>query len=154
MANDIANNMVETIHQLENELAEAKRLLKAMVDQMAQVGDVCDCIHSQNCPLDVCDETSLSQSKLPNATNLKEKFETERNSQKENSWAKIRVLIENAMKEGKGYVTINPDTYKNIPLRELSHEIKKAKYKLRDNTCGLSVKYCYNMGYSLIICWE
>lgn len=103
---------------------------------------------------DVCDETSLSQPKLPNAINLKEEFETERSSQKENSWTKIRVLIENAMKEGKGYVEINSDTYKNIPLRELSHEIKKAKYKLRDNTCGLWVKYCYNMGYSLIICWE
>ena len=92
--------------------------------------------------------------KLPNATALKEKFEAERNAQKENSWAKIRVLIENAMKEGKGYVKINSDTYKDIPLRELSHEIKKAKYKLRDNTCGLWVEYCYNMGYSLIICWE
>ena len=103
---------------------------------------------------DVCDETSLPQPKLPNAINLKERFKTERSLQKENSWAKIRMLIENAMKEGEGYVEINSDTYKSIPLRELSHEIKKAKYKLRDNTCGLAVKYCYNMGYSLIICWE
>ena len=103
---------------------------------------------------DVCDETSLPQPKLSNAINLKEKFETERSLQKENSWAKIRVLIENAMKEGKGYVRINSDIYKSIPLRELSHEIKKAEYELRDNTCGLWVKYCYNMGYSLIICWE
>ena len=86
--------------------------------------------------------------------NLKEEFKTERSLQKEISWAKIRVLIENAMKEGKGYVEINFDTYKNIPLRELLYEIKKAKYKLRDNTCGLWVKYCYNMGYSLIIRWE
>lgn len=89
--------------------------------------------------------------KLPNATALKEKFEAERNAQKENSWTKIRALIENAMKEGKGYVEINSDTYKNIPLRELSHEIKNAEYKLRDNTFGLCVGYCYNMGYSLII---
>lgn len=36
------------------ELKEAKRLLKLAVEQMAEVGDVCDCIHSQNCPLDEC----------------------------------------------------------------------------------------------------
>ena len=36
------------------ELKEAKRLLKAAVEQMSEVGDVCDCIHSQNCPLDEC----------------------------------------------------------------------------------------------------
>lgn len=105
-------------------------------------------------PEDVCDETSLSQPKLPNAINLKEKFKTERSLRKEKTWAEIRMLIEDAMKEGKGYVEIHSGTYKNIPLREFSHEIKKAKYKLRDNTCGLRVKYCYDMGYSLIICWE
>lgn len=99
---------------------------------------------------DVYDETS----KLPNAINLKEEFKAERNSQKENSWVKIHTLIEDAMKEGKGYVEIHSDTYKNIPLKELLHEIKKAKYKLKDNTCGSWVKYCYNMGYSLFICWE
>ena len=38
----------------EKELAEAKRLLKLAVEQMAEVGAVCDCIHSQNCPLDEC----------------------------------------------------------------------------------------------------
>lgn len=103
---------------------------------------------------DVCDETSLMHSKLPNAITLQEKFKAERNSQKENSWVRIRTLIEDAMKEGKGYVEINSNTYKNIPLRELSHEIKKAKYKLRDNTDGSWVKYCYNMGYSLIIRWK
>lgn len=35
-------------------IAEYKRLLKLAVEQMAQVGEVCDCIHSQNCPLDEC----------------------------------------------------------------------------------------------------
>lgn len=35
-------------------IAEYKRLLKAAVRQMAEVGGVCDCIHSQNCPLDEC----------------------------------------------------------------------------------------------------
>lgn len=35
-------------------IAEYKRLLKLAVEQMAEVGDVCDCIHSQNCPLDEC----------------------------------------------------------------------------------------------------
>ena len=92
--------------------------------------------------------------KLDNAISLKEKFKAERNLQKEKSWAKICALIENSMKEGKGYVNISSDTYKNIPFRELSHEVKKAKYKLRDNTCGWFVKYCYRMGYTLKICWE
>lgn len=97
MPNDIANNMADTIHQLEKELKDlreenkvlisecdrlikekgellnkvsggdvlricqleeqiekAKRFLKAAVEQMSEVGDVCDCIHSQNCPLDEC----------------------------------------------------------------------------------------------------
>ena len=97
MPNDIANNMADTIHQLEKDLKDlreenkvlksecdrlikekgellskvsggdvlricqleeqlekAKRLLKATVKQMAEVGDICDCIHSQNCPLDEC----------------------------------------------------------------------------------------------------
>ena len=36
------------------QIAEYKRLLKAAVEQMSEVGDVCDCIHSQNCPLDEC----------------------------------------------------------------------------------------------------
>lgn len=54
MPNDIANNMADTIHQLEEQLKETKRLLRLAVEQMAEVGDVCDCIHSQNCPLDEC----------------------------------------------------------------------------------------------------
>ena len=60
---------------------------------------------------DICNETSLSQPKLPNAINLKEKFKTESSLQKENSWAKIRALIENAMKEGRWYVKIDSDIY-------------------------------------------
>ena len=40
--------------QLTSQLFEAKRLLKLAVKQMAEVGDICDCIHSQNCPLDEC----------------------------------------------------------------------------------------------------
>ncbi len=34
MPNDIANNMVETIQQLEKDLKEAKRLLKAAVEDI------------------------------------------------------------------------------------------------------------------------
>lgn len=41
-------------YQITSQLLEAKRLLKLAVKQMAEVGDVCDCIHSQNCPLDEC----------------------------------------------------------------------------------------------------
>ena len=48
------NDQCVFIHELMSELKEAKRLLKLAVEQMAEVGDVCDCIHSQNCPLDEC----------------------------------------------------------------------------------------------------
>lgn len=48
------NDQYVFIHELMSELKEAKRLLKLAVEQMAQVGEVCDCIHSQNCPLDEC----------------------------------------------------------------------------------------------------
>lgn len=41
-------------NQLTSQLAEAKRLLKLAVEQMAEVGAVCDCICSKNCPLDEC----------------------------------------------------------------------------------------------------
>lgn len=92
--------------------------------------------------------------KLPNATALKEKFEAERNAQKENSWVKIGKSIEDAMGRGKRYVFITSDIYKNIPFDELRYEVKRAKYKLKDNICGGNVKYCYDMGYGLSICWE
>lgn len=92
--------------------------------------------------------------KLPNATALKEKFEAERNAQKENTWAYIGKSIEDAMSRGKGYVFITSDIYKNIPFDELRYEVKRAKYKLKDNICGGNVKYCYDMGYGLSICWE
>ena len=46
------NEQYVFIHELMSELKEAKRLLKLAVKQMAEVGDICDCIHSQNCPLD------------------------------------------------------------------------------------------------------
>ena len=48
------NEQYVFIHELMSELKEAKRLLKLAVKQMAEVGDICDCIHSQNCPLDEC----------------------------------------------------------------------------------------------------
>lgn len=48
------NDQYVFIHKLMSELKEAKRLLKLAVKQMAEVGDICDCIHSQNCPLDEC----------------------------------------------------------------------------------------------------
>lgn len=92
--------------------------------------------------------------KLPNATALKEKFEVERNAQKENAWACIGQSIETAMSRGKGYVFITANVYKNIPFDELLYEVKRAEYKLKDNRCGDNVKYCYDMGYDLSICWE
>lgn len=48
------NDQYTFIRELMDELKEAKRLLKAAVEQMVQVGEVCDCIHSQDCPLDEC----------------------------------------------------------------------------------------------------
>lgn len=42
------------LHDAIAELEEAKELLRLSVKQMAEVGDICDCIHSQNCPLDEC----------------------------------------------------------------------------------------------------
>ena len=43
MPNNIANNMVETIHQLEKELDEAKRLLKQAVSVMNNGGCTANC---------------------------------------------------------------------------------------------------------------
>lgn len=48
------NDQYVFIRELMDELEEAKRLLKLAVEQMAEVGEVCDCIHSQDCPLDEC----------------------------------------------------------------------------------------------------
>jgi hypothetical protein len=95
--------------------------------------------------------------KLPNATALKEKFEAERNAQKENAWACIGESIETAMSRGKGYILITANVYKNITFDELLYEVERAEYKLKDNRCcdsANSVKYCYDMGYDLSICWE
>ena len=50
----VSGGDVLKICQLEEQLEKAKQLLKAAVEQMSEVGDVCDCIHSQNCPLDEC----------------------------------------------------------------------------------------------------
>lgn len=50
----VSGGDVLRICQLEEQLEKAKRLLKVAVEQMSEVGDVCDCIHSQNCPLDEC----------------------------------------------------------------------------------------------------
>lgn len=106
----------------------------------------------------ICNDISSTLAefpKLPNATALKEKFEAERNTQKENSWAKISESIENAMSSGKGYVLIAAHVYKNIPFDELLYEIKRSEYKLKNNMCcDGCVKYCYDMGYDLSICWE
>lgn len=33
---------------------KAKMLLRMAVEQMAEVGDICDCLCSKNCPLDEC----------------------------------------------------------------------------------------------------
>ena len=54
MANDIANNMVETIHQLENELAEVKRLLKLAVESLERLGsnEICFSGCDESCPFD------------------------------------------------------------------------------------------------------
>lgn len=54
LLNKVSGGDVLRICQLEEQIEKAKRLLKAAVEQMSEVGDVCDCIHSQNCPLDEC----------------------------------------------------------------------------------------------------
>lgn len=76
MPNDIANNMADTIHQLEEDrimlstrltdlqfayneqmlkLKEAKRLLKAAVDDMSKEADCGICLHDDDggCPIEV-----------------------------------------------------------------------------------------------------
>jgi hypothetical protein len=40
MPNDIANNMADTIHQLEEQLKEAKRLLKLAVEDFTAIAEV------------------------------------------------------------------------------------------------------------------
>lgn len=40
--------------QANDKYNKAKLLLRMAVEQMAEVGDVCDCICSKNCPLDEC----------------------------------------------------------------------------------------------------
>ena len=108
----------------------------------------------------ICNDISSTLAEFPklsNSTALKEKFEAERNAQKENAWACIGESIESAMSKGKGYVFITADVYKDIPFDELLYEVERTGYKLKDNRCcrrGDSVKYCYDMGYSLSICWE
>lgn len=54
LLNKVSGSDVLRICQLEEQIEKAKRLLKTAVEQMSEVGDVCDCIHSQNCPLDEC----------------------------------------------------------------------------------------------------
>ena len=56
MPNDIANNMADTIHQLEEQLKEAKRLLKAAVEDINYYVDCyeahcdeCCCDHDNHC---------------------------------------------------------------------------------------------------------
>lgn len=48
------NNSAKAGMEIAEKYDKAKELLKAAVKQMAEVGDICDCIHSQNCPLDEC----------------------------------------------------------------------------------------------------
>lgn len=90
-----------------------------------------------------------SVSGLPDANNLKVRFSQEIIQRKENTWRKIRTSIEDAMSCGKSHVSIDSDVYQNIPLKELRRELKKSHYKLRDNTLGVFVRYCYNMGFTL-----
>ena len=60
MPNDIANNMADTIHQLEEKLEKAKRLLKAAVEDNKRVlrenfGDICQfCKHYSNSEAQCC----------------------------------------------------------------------------------------------------
>jgi hypothetical protein len=56
MPNDIANNMADTIHQLEEQLKEAKRLLKAAVEDIHKTyhhRDECSdiCKNKQTCTI-------------------------------------------------------------------------------------------------------
>lgn len=46
MPNDIANNMADTIHQLEEQLEKAKRLLKAAVEDLSCGGENNKCTKS------------------------------------------------------------------------------------------------------------
>lgn len=48
MPNDIANNMADTIHQLEEKLEKAKRLLKAAVEDLSCGGENNKCTKSCN----------------------------------------------------------------------------------------------------------
>jgi len=48
------NNSAKAGMEIAEKYDRAKELLKLAVKQMAEVGDICDCIHSQNCPLDEC----------------------------------------------------------------------------------------------------
>ena len=97
------------------------------------------------------EQTSIS--KLPDANNLKVRFRQENLQRKESAWGKIRTSIKDAMSRGKGYVSIDSDVYRDIPLKELRRELKKSHYKLKDNTLGGFVRYCYHMRYTLHICW-
>lgn len=40
--------------EIRDKYNKAKLLLRMAVEQMAEVGDVCDCVCSKNCPLDEC----------------------------------------------------------------------------------------------------
>lgn len=40
--------------EIRDKYNKAKLLLRMAVEQMAEVGDICDCVCSKNCPLDEC----------------------------------------------------------------------------------------------------
>lgn len=48
------NNSTKVGMEIAEKYDRVKELLKLAVKQMAEVGDVCDCICSKNCPLDEC----------------------------------------------------------------------------------------------------
>lgn len=59
MPNDIANNMVETIHQLEKEPAEAKRLLKLAVEDMSVIANDNKCVVCKHWKTDCCNTANF-----------------------------------------------------------------------------------------------
>lgn len=50
----IAKEALALAEEYKKESEELKSTIKAMVEEMAKVGEVCDCINSKACPLDEC----------------------------------------------------------------------------------------------------
>jgi hypothetical protein len=45
---------LEDVFDVDAKYSKAKSLLRMAVEQMAEVGDICDCVCSKYCPLDEC----------------------------------------------------------------------------------------------------